>query len=199
MTISALTPRTAAATTPPASPRQPDTGGEGFGGLVKDIINPLQHIPIVGSVYRAQTGDTLNPIARMVVGGLTGGPVGLGVALATTLFEQIAGKEPLAMVADLAEEAAAPASPGALTASGDTGAVMAAANQPGGKAPEPLAKETAPVVNLVKEKASIVSLARSAHAAQGVHAYDAYQRAAARRDEDGDGRRDLVMPPPLAV
>ena len=42
-----------------------------------DIINPLQHIPIINTIYREVTGDTISPVARMIGGGLYGGPVGL--------------------------------------------------------------------------------------------------------------------------
>lgn len=41
-----------------------------------DIVNPLQHIPIVSSIYRELTGDTINPAARVVGGALFGGPIG---------------------------------------------------------------------------------------------------------------------------
>ena len=42
-----------------------------------DVINPLQHIPIVSSIYRAITGDEINGPARVLGGALFGGPLGL--------------------------------------------------------------------------------------------------------------------------
>lgn len=41
-----------------------------------DIVNPLQHIPIVNTVYRAITGDEIKGGARVVGGALFGGPIG---------------------------------------------------------------------------------------------------------------------------
>lgn len=40
-----------------------------FGDLI-DIVNPLQHVPIVSWAYRALTGDTIAPAAK-VLGGRT--------------------------------------------------------------------------------------------------------------------------------
>jgi hypothetical protein len=48
-----------------------------FGDLV-DLVNPLQHVPILSSLYRAVTGDDIAPASRMLGGGLYGGPLGLG-------------------------------------------------------------------------------------------------------------------------
>lgn len=42
--------------------------GEFFSTLL-DIINPLQHIPLVSKLYREWTGDEINSTARMVGGG----------------------------------------------------------------------------------------------------------------------------------
>lgn len=58
-----------------------------------DIINPLQHIPIVGSIYRAITGDTLNPAARILGGTLFGGPLGLLSGIGGTLIAETTGKD----------------------------------------------------------------------------------------------------------
>ncbi len=42
-----------------------------------DIINPLQHIPIVSTVYRAITGDEIKPVAMAIGGVVYGGPIGI--------------------------------------------------------------------------------------------------------------------------
>lgn len=42
-----------------------------------DIINPLQHIPIISTVYRAVTGDSISAPARVLGGLLFGGPAGM--------------------------------------------------------------------------------------------------------------------------
>jgi hypothetical protein len=57
------------------------------------IINPLQHIPIVGSIYRAITGDVIAPAARVVGGALFGGPIGLMASVANAIMEQATGKD----------------------------------------------------------------------------------------------------------
>ncbi|HEX2116212.1 MAG TPA: hypothetical protein VHM01_17550, partial [Alphaproteobacteria bacterium] len=41
------------------------------------VINPLQHIPVVSTLYRWVTGDTIKPAARVVGGALYGGPIGM--------------------------------------------------------------------------------------------------------------------------
>jgi len=52
--------------------------GEGWSFFdLLDIINPLQHIPIVSSIYRNITGDEIKPAARAIGGLLFGGPLGL--------------------------------------------------------------------------------------------------------------------------
>lgn len=42
-----------------------------------DVINPLQHIPLVSSIYRAITGDEIKPAAIAMGGMLYGGPIGI--------------------------------------------------------------------------------------------------------------------------
>jgi hypothetical protein len=59
-----------------------------------DIINPLQHIPIVNTVYRAITGDKIDPGSRIVGGGLFGGPIGLVASLVSGMVEESTGKDP---------------------------------------------------------------------------------------------------------
>ena len=69
-------------------------GKEGFSfGAVLDIINPLQHIPIVSTIYRAATGDTIGPGRRMIGGAIFGGVVGLITSAADAAIEGITGKD----------------------------------------------------------------------------------------------------------
>jgi hypothetical protein len=63
----------------------------GFSDLLA-AINPLQHIPIIGSIYRAITGDTMSPTAEIVGGALFGGIVGAMSSLADVVFAQATGK-----------------------------------------------------------------------------------------------------------
>lgn len=62
-------------------------------GDVLDLINPLQHIPIVSTIYRAITGDELSPAARIAGGTLFGGPIGLAVAAANTAVQAFSGRD----------------------------------------------------------------------------------------------------------
>lgn len=57
------------------------------------VFNPLQHIPVVSSVYRWITGDTINPVARVVGGALYGGPIGLASAAFNAIVEQVKGAD----------------------------------------------------------------------------------------------------------
>ena len=63
----------------------------GFSDLLA-TINPLQHIPIVGSIYRAVTGDTMSPTAEVVGGALFGGLIGAVTSLADVVFAQATGR-----------------------------------------------------------------------------------------------------------
>lgn len=63
----------------------------GFWDFV-DIINPLQHIPVVSTIYRELTGDEIKPAARIIGSTVYGGPVGLAVASADVLVEESTGR-----------------------------------------------------------------------------------------------------------
>ena len=66
--------------------------GHTFGDVL-DLINPLQHIPVVSTIYRAITGDELSPAARIAGGPLFGGPIGLAVAVANTAVQAFSGQD----------------------------------------------------------------------------------------------------------
>jgi hypothetical protein len=57
------------------------------------VINPLQHIPVVSSIYRWVTGDTIKPAARVIGGALYGGPIGLATAAFNAIVEQVKGSD----------------------------------------------------------------------------------------------------------
>lgn len=63
-----------------------------FGDLV-DLVNPLQHIPLVSTAYRAITGDEIAPAARMAGGALLGGVVGLVASGINAAIEEGTGKD----------------------------------------------------------------------------------------------------------
>jgi hypothetical protein len=64
----------------------------GFADFI-DLINPLQHLPVIGDLYREATGDTINPAVKLVGGGIFGGPLGLISGAAQAIFEQANGEE----------------------------------------------------------------------------------------------------------
>ncbi|MBK1671682.1 hypothetical protein CKO28_27220, partial [Rhodovibrio sodomensis] len=58
-----------------------------------DVINPLQHIPVVSTIYREITGDTMQGAARIVGGGLYGGVGGLVGGLVNAIAEEATGRD----------------------------------------------------------------------------------------------------------
>jgi len=60
---------------------------------VLDVINPLQHIPIVNSIYREITGDEIDPAAKLAGGTLFGGVFGLVAAAVDVAIDGLTGKD----------------------------------------------------------------------------------------------------------
>ena len=58
-----------------------------------DIFNPLQHIPVIGALYRHITGDEINSVARLAGDTIYGGPLGSAVAVADIVCEKTTGKD----------------------------------------------------------------------------------------------------------
>lgn len=57
------------------------------------IVNPLQHIPVVSTIYRSLTGDTIKPFERIVGDTLYGGMWGGVSAVANVAYQDITGKD----------------------------------------------------------------------------------------------------------
>jgi hypothetical protein len=74
----------------PAQPASIEDAPFGFADLV-DIVNPLHHIPLVGTLYREMTGDTIRDSGRIVGGALFGGPAGAAAGLANTIIAHETG------------------------------------------------------------------------------------------------------------
>jgi hypothetical protein len=70
-----------------------DDDGPSFSDIL-DVINPLQHIPIVNTIYRHLTGDTEGAVADVAGGALYGGFIGLGLSLASLVTEDATGSDP---------------------------------------------------------------------------------------------------------
>lgn len=65
---------------------------ESFFQHILDVINPLQHLPIIGTIYRAATGERLDPVEKIAGDAIYGGLWGAVTAVADVAFEAITGK-----------------------------------------------------------------------------------------------------------
>ena len=120
-----------------------------------DIINPLQHIPIIASIYRWITGEPIGNLPRVVGDSLYGGAIGfvtglLGVGVKEETGKDI-GEHVLAAVTGTTAEtpsapaAGAPESASTAAASADSPAAASPAPAPVGiSALPPLATPAAP-------------------------------------------------------
>ena len=88
--------RPALAPAPPSaqpSPRAWQEAEFSFSDII-DILNPLQHIPLLNRMYREITGDTIGTAAKIAGGTLFGGAVGLVASLVDNVIEETTGKGP---------------------------------------------------------------------------------------------------------
>jgi len=88
-----------ALTPPETQPGDEEAGFQPFGedGLgffdFLDIINPLQHLPFVGPMYRELTGDELAAAPRMMGSTLYFGPIGLVGSAIDVVLEELTGND----------------------------------------------------------------------------------------------------------
>ncbi len=71
------------------------TEGDGdfsFFDLV-DMVNPLQHIPVLNMAYRALTGDEIKPISQIIGGAVFGGFAGATGGIVNTIIQAETGKD----------------------------------------------------------------------------------------------------------
>ena len=71
------------------------TGGtqkEGFFHHLLDIINPLQHLPVISTIYRAVTGEHIGSVEKIAGDTLYGGLWGAVSSVADVAFEGLTGK-----------------------------------------------------------------------------------------------------------
>lgn len=102
-------------------------------GDVLDLVNPLQHLPVVATVYRRLTGDVIAPAMALAGGALFGGPIGAGLAAFGLAVKSGMAKQPApepvnAAVASLHS----PAVRAAMRAHGPPAAVAGARPRPPG-------------------------------------------------------------------
>jgi hypothetical protein len=70
---------------------------------VLDLINPLQHIPIVSNIYQAVSGDdTIKPAIKTSGDIIYGGPLGGLSSVADDIFKQASGKDIVSTLASWA-------------------------------------------------------------------------------------------------
>jgi hypothetical protein len=73
----------------------PDDGSFSFGTILNDIldvVNPLQHLPVISTLYRHLTGDKIDVPEKLAGDLLYGGPLGLAFSVGDTIFEKLTGK-----------------------------------------------------------------------------------------------------------
>lgn len=76
------------------SAAKPAADGESFFDHILDVVNPLQHLPLIGTLYRALTGDKMGPVEKIMGDTLYGGLWGAVSSVASVAFEGITGKSP---------------------------------------------------------------------------------------------------------
>jgi hypothetical protein len=65
---------------------------ESFFHHMLDVVNPLQHLPVIGTIYRAITGEHLDAFEKIAGDTLYGGLWGAVSSIADVAFEAITGK-----------------------------------------------------------------------------------------------------------
>ncbi len=106
-------------------------GDDGFTFLdFIDIINPLQHIPVVSTLYRQFTGDDIDPGSRVFGGTLFFGPLGLVAAIGDVMVKDATGKDMGQHVMAFLNEDEAQRPPQVADAAGSAGTVVTDVNAP---------------------------------------------------------------------
>ncbi len=101
-----------------------DEDGITFGDLL-DVINPLQHLPVISTLYREWTGDEIGPVAKVIGGGLFGGVLGAASSLVDAIVEETTGDDMgghvmTALFGGDETEGDAPADTGTMVAQGES-------------------------------------------------------------------------------
>lgn len=82
--------------TPATAPAGAGTHGSSSGFSFDDfldIINPLQHIPVISTIYRHLTGDKIGIPEKIMGDSLYGGVLGFVTSVGDTVFQEITGKD----------------------------------------------------------------------------------------------------------
>jgi len=75
-----------------ASADKPADQKESFFHHLLDVVNPLQHLPVIGTIYRAITGERLDAVEKIAGDTLYGGLWGAVTSIADVAFESLTGK-----------------------------------------------------------------------------------------------------------
>jgi hypothetical protein len=75
-----------------AADGKPAEQSESFFHHILDVINPLQHLPVIGTIYRAITGEHIGTIEKIAGDALYGGLWGAVASVADVAFEAVTGK-----------------------------------------------------------------------------------------------------------
>lgn len=86
-TTNGAVPTSAPPAARPPRPNPLDPTQITFRGFLESF-NPLQHLPVIGSLYRDATGESAPIAARLAVGAVTGGPIGFLTTAAGILAEE---------------------------------------------------------------------------------------------------------------
>ena len=116
-----------------------------------DVINPLHHLPVIGTLYRAITDDEIAPAPRVIGGALFGGIAGFVAGLVNAVVEDETGS-------DLGEKALA-----LIGVGGDTTALAQNTAAAG-----PAADKIAPATDAVTTESSALPAAASGAAVQPI-------------------------------
>ena len=84
----------AAQPAPAATDSKADSGSDssfGFGDLL-DIVNPLQHIPVISTLYQHLTGDKIGVGEKIAGDTLYGGLLGFLGSIGDAIFTEVTGK-----------------------------------------------------------------------------------------------------------
>lgn len=75
-----------------AYPEKQDGEDYTFSDVI-DMINPLQHLPVIGTLYRKFTGDTIKPMSDIIGGAIFGGPIGAVASTMNAVVKSTTGKD----------------------------------------------------------------------------------------------------------
>ncbi len=88
----AASPAAASETVTVTAPADTGDDGKSFFDNLLDVVNPLEHFPIVSTIYSHLTGDKPNDFTQVAGDTLYGGAIGLVSSIGNIAFTHITGK-----------------------------------------------------------------------------------------------------------